>query len=33
MWLENNTLRTVVQMAGPTYPGNGHYWCMSRKLG
>lgn len=33
MWLEDKTFRAVVQMAGPTYPGDGHYWFVRRRLG
>jgi len=33
MWLHDNEFRAVIEMAGPTYPGNGHYWFVRRRLG
>ncbi len=30
MWLHDNEFRAVIEVAGPTYPGNGHYWFVHR---
>jgi Domain of unknown function (DUF1906) len=32
MWLHDYKFRAVIEMAGPTYPGNGHYWFVRRRL-